>query len=54
MTGKSSIAASVRGALLSGAGMKLLVDAFEPRVVDVRVNLRGANAGMAKHFLNLA
>jgi hypothetical protein len=31
-----------------------LVNAFEPRVVDVRVDLRRGNAGMAEHFLHLA
>ena len=31
--------------------MILLVDSFQPAVFDVRVNLRGGNAGMAEHFL---
>ncbi len=41
------------GYLVSATRMELLVNAFEPRVVDVRVNLRGTDAGVAEHFLNL-
>ena len=33
--------------------MKLLVNFIQPRGIDVRVNLRRANAGMAEHFLHL-
>ena len=33
--------------------MKLVVDRLETRRVDVGVNLRGGDAGMAEHFLHL-
>ncbi len=32
--------------------MELAMDLFEPRLVDVRVNLRGGKARMAEHFLD--
>ena len=32
--------------------MKLSMDGLEPLLIDVRVNLRGRNIGMAEHFLN--
>ena len=34
--------------------MKLLVDFFEALICDVRVNLRGSNAGVTEHFLHAA
>ncbi len=33
--------------------MKLVVDRLETRRVDVRVDLRGGDAGMAEHLLHL-
>ena len=33
--------------------VKLLVDRFEPRRIDVRVELRGGDACVAEHFLDL-
>ena len=35
------------------AGMELLVDFFQPRLVDVGVNLRRRDIGMAQQFLDL-
>jgi hypothetical protein len=33
--------------------MKLLVHTLQPRLIDVRVNLRGGDAGVAEQFLYL-
>ena len=38
---------------LSSPRMKLLVDLLQPRLLDVRINLRGRNAAVAQHLLNL-
>ncbi len=32
--------------------MKAAMDLFQPRLIDVSVNLRSGEAGMAQHFLN--
>lgn len=34
--------------------MELVVNFFKSRLVDVRVDLSGRDAGVAKHFLDLA
>ena len=34
--------------------MKLAVNLFEPGLIDVGVNLRGREAGVAEHFLDRA
>src|SRR5262249_27261566 len=34
--------------------VKLLMNPFESRWIDMRVDLRGADAGVAEHFLNLS
>ena len=32
--------------------MKLVVHRFQPLLIDMRVNLRGRNVGVPKHFLD--
>ena len=34
--------------------MEFFVNGFKPCGIDVGVNLRGGDAGVAEHFLNLA
>ena len=41
-------------AILLRSRVKRVVDFLEPRVVDVGVDLRRGDAGVAEHFLHLA
>ena len=38
---------------VSRAGVKLIVDLLQPRMLDVSIDLRGLNVGVSKHLLDL-